>query len=377
MVGSRCYMEKEIQKPKKKKKIDIDSTMKTQLDIKGRMLINGIIIVVLFVGSIFMYLIASNIRVENRSSIISYGEKSSISYDVNIKPDSFYPTTVLGMNQQYPANAIDKIKVNYKYTFNTSEKGNYRYRYFATATVIANNRDAVNGENPLLLNRSFQLENPTTGVQNENDKYEVEKEYLIDYATYNNFVNKYKNNYGLTINATLKITFYVEVIDEYKDAVINRTRNMDVNIPLASNPIFITITNPQDISETIYDEDSSTVSSTILIVFATIMLIAGVLLLFQEVHKVVKSEKAQSKFISYINKIISANSEVIIKVKNKINLQGHNIIEVESIEQLLDAQNELHIPIAYFEVKRNREGHFVIVNGKEAWRYIYKVEEDK
>ncbi len=370
-------MEKEIQKPKKKKKIDIDSTMKTQLDIKGRMLINGIIIVVLFVGSIFMYLIASNIRVENRSSIISYGEKSSISYDVNIKPDSFYPTTVLGMNQQYPANAIDKIKVNYKYTFNTSEKGNYRYRYFATATVIANNRDAVNGENPLLLNRSFQLENPTTGVQNENDKYEVEKEYLIDYATYNNFVNKYKNNYGLTINATLKITFYVEVIDEYKDAVINRTRNMDVNIPLASNPIFITITNPQDISETIYDEDSSTISSTILIVFATIMLIAGVLLLFQEVHKVVKSEKAQSKFISYINKIISANSEVIIKVKNKINLQGHNIIEVESIEQLLDAQNELHIPIAYFEVKRNREGHFVIVNGKEAWRYIYKVEGDK
>ena len=377
MGGSRCYMEKEIQKPKKKKKIDIDSTMKTQLDIKGRMLINGIIIVVLFVGSIFMYFIASNVRVENRQAIISYGEKSSISYSVNIKPDNFYPTTVLGMNQQYPANAIDKIKVNYKYTFNTNEKGNYRYRYFATATVIANNRDAVNGENPLLLNRSFQLENPTAGVQNENDKYEVEKEYLIDYATYNNFVNKYKNNYGLTINATLKITFYVEVIDEYKDAVINRTRNMDVNIPLASNPIFITITNPQDISETIYDEDSSTVSSTILIVFATIMLIAGVLLLFQEVHKVVKSEKAQSKFISYINKIISANSEVIIKVKNKINLQGHNIIEVESIEQLLDAQNELHIPIAYFEVKRNREGHFVIVNGKEAWRYIYKVEEDK
>ena len=377
MVGSRCYMEKEIQKPKKKKKIDIDSAMKTQLDIKGRMLINGIIIVVLFVGSIFMYLIASNVRVENRKAIISYGEKSSISYSVNIKLDNFYPTTVLGMNQQYPANAIDKIKVNYKYTFNTNEKGNYRYRYFATATVIANNRDAVNGENPLLLNRSFQLENPTTGVQNENDKYEVEKEYLIDYATYNNFVNKYKNNYGLTINATLKITFYVEVIDEYKDAVINRTRNMDVNIPLASNPIFITITNPQDMSETIYDEDSSTVSSTILIVFATIMLVAGVLLLFQEVHKVVKSEKAQSKFISYINKIISANCEVIIKVKNKINLQGHNIIEVESIEQLLDAQNELHIPIAYFEVKKNREGHFVIVNGKEAWRYIYRVEEDK
>ena len=377
MVGSRCYMEKEIQKPKKKKKIDIDNAMKTQLDIKGRMLINGIIIVVLFVGSIFMYLIASNVRVENRKAIISYGEKSSISYSVNIKPDNFYPTTVLGMNQQYPANAIDKIKVNYKYTFNTNEKGNYRYRYFATATVIANNRDAVNGENPLLLNRSFQLENPTTGVQNENDKYEVEKEYLIDYATYNNFVNKYKNNYGLTINATLKITFYVEVIDEYKDAVINRTRNMDVNIPLASNPIFITITNPQDMSETIYDEDSSTISSTILIVFATIMLVVGVLLLFQEVHKVVKSEKAQSKFISYINKIISANSEVIIKVKNKINLQGHNIIEVESIEQLLDAQNELHIPIAYFEVKKNREGHFVIVDGKEAWRYIYRVEEDK
>ena len=58
-------------------------------------------------------------------------------------------------------------------------------------------------------------------------------------------------------------------------------------------------------------------------------------------------------------------------------LKNSNIIEVESINALLDAQNELRIPIAYFETKKNKEGCFVIVNGKEAWQYIFKIEDEK
>ena len=107
------------------------------------------------------------------------------------------------------------------------------------------------------------------------------------------------------------------------------------------------------------------------------MLITSILLFIQELKKVMKYDKEQSKYLTELNKILLPNSEVIVKVKNKINLKNSNIIEVESINALLDAQNELRIPIAYFETKKNKEGCFVIVNGKEAWQYIFKIEDEK
>jgi hypothetical protein len=244
--------------------------------------------------------------------------------------------------------------------------------------LIADNKtNDLTIKNNNLLTRTYQLENESKVDSISSTELNLEKEYSIDYNYYNNYINEYKNTYNLSLNSYLKVTMYVELIDTYKNNIINTTRTMDVTIPLLTNPVNITVNNPQNISKSIYNKTNEVTTSTFFIVLASLMLVAGILLAIQEFKKVIKSDKQQSKYINKLNKIISANSEVIVKVTNKINLKNNNIIEVESIEELLDAQNELRIPIAYFETKRNQEGCFVIVNGKEAWRYILKIEEDK
>ena len=364
---------------KKPKKVTKTNKQKTKLDIHGKLVINGILIAILFFGAIFMLSIANNIDIENKNVLMTYEDTSEVTYTVSTKQNSFYQTSTLGMNQIYPAALIDKINISYNYTLNTSEQANYNYRYFATATIVINQNDNDNipSNDKLLLTRTYQLLNEVTGEEKNKDTFNVTKTFTINYDVYNNFVTSYQNTYNVPVDAYVEVKMYVQVEDTFLKDTINISKAMDVKIPLAINPVEISVNNPDNQVGTISKETTIATNSELFITIAVIMLVVSILLFIQEISKVIKSDKQQSKYIKELNKILTANSEIIVKVKNIINLKDSNIIEVETIEALLDAQNELRIPIAYFETKRNKEGCFVIVNGKEAWRYIFKVEEDE
>lgn len=349
--------------------------VKTKLDISLKLIINVIIISVLFFGAIFLFSMATNINVEEKNIKYTFKDKSEVTYDVLIKPNQFYTTNTLGMDQLYPASIIDKINIKYKYNFETDKPTSYTYRYFTTATLLINSKN--DKKNNQLLKNTYQLESNVLGTEIAKNNYNLEKEYIIDYNHYNNIVNNYKTTFNLDVDANLKVSMYIQIIDKYKDSVINESKTIDVVIPLNSNPVEITRTIPEEANIAIVKEINSVTNSKFFIIVATIMLITSILLFVQEIKKVMKHDKEQSKYLTELNKILVPNSEIIVKVKNKINLKNSNIIEVETINALLDAQNELRIPIAYFETKKNKEGCFVIVNGKEAWRYMFKIEDEK
>lgn len=346
--------------------------VKTKLDINPKLIINVIIISVLFFGAIFLFSMSTNINVEEKNIKLNFKDKSDVTYNVSLKNNQFYTTNILEMNQLYPSPAVDKINVKFNYDFETDKSINYTYRYFTTATVIINSQD-----DELLLKNTYQLENSVLGTELSKSSYSLEKNYVIDYNYYNNFVNSYKATYGLDVKADLKVSMYIQIIGKHDTSTINEAKTIELNIPLVKNPFEITRTIPLESDIAIVKEENIVINSKLFIIIATIMLITSILLFIQEIKKVIKHDKEQSKYLTELNKIIIPNSEVIVKVKNKINLKNSNIIEVESINALLDAQNELRIPIAYFETKKNKEGCFVIVNGKEAWRYMFKIEDEK
>lgn len=349
--------------------------VKTKLEINIKLIINIIFISILFVGSIFLFSMATNINVEEKNTKLFFKDKSDVEYTVSLKNNPYYATNTLEMDRLYPAQIIDKININFKYNFETDKPTNYTYRYFTTATVIINNKEKT--KNNQLLKNTQQLENNVLGTENSKKEYSLDKNYVIDYHCYNDFVNSYKTTYNLDVEAELRVGIYIQVISKYEDSAINESKTIELVIPLGTNPLEIKRVIPDQSNIAIEKDENIVVNSKLFIIIATIMLITSILLFIQEFKKVIKMDKEQSKYLTELNKIIIPNNEVIVKVKNKINLKNSNIIEVETINALLDAQNELRIPIAYFETKKNKEGCFVIVNGKEAWRYIFKIEDDK
>jgi len=324
----------------------------TSLDINPKLIINVIIISILFFGALFLFSMSTNINVEEKNIELNFKDKSDVVYDVTLKNNQFYTTNTLEMNQLYPSQLIDKININFKYNFKTNKQTSYTYRYFTTATIIINGKEKE--KNNQLLKNTYQLENSTIGTEISKHDFNLEKSYVIDYNYYNNFVNNYKNTYNLDIDANLKVSMYIQTINKYEDSVINESKTIDVIIPLVTNPIEITRNIPEESNIAIINEENIVVNSKLFIIVATIMIITSILLFIQEIKKVIKHDKEQSKYLTELNKIITPNSDVIVKVKNKINLKSSNIIEVETINALLDAQNELRIPIAYFETKKNK-----------------------
>lgn len=363
---------------KKKIKKQINKKSNTKLNIHTNLIINSILIVILFFGAIFLLSIANNIDVENKKTLGQYKETSGITYDVTLKPNAFYQTTTLPMNQVYPSQLIDKININFDYLFETSKNTDYKSRYFATATIVINHKDNdENVQDKNLLERTYQLQNEIYINEKNAKEYSLTKSFNIDYNVYNNFVINYMNTYNLNVDAYLKVVLYIQTESSMNAESINVSKSMELNIPLAKNPIEISINNPIDQTGLIEEETNVVTNNIFFIIFAIIMLLTSILLFVQEFKKVLKSDKEQSKYINELNKIIANNNDVIVKIKNKIDLKNSNVIEVETIDALLDVQNELRIPIAYFETKKNKEGNFVIVNGKEIWKYVFKLEDDK
>ncbi len=347
----------------------------TKLDIHASLIINGIIIAVLFFSSIYLFVMASQIDTKNKKLVLAYNDQSDIAYEVILKPNPYYGTPTLGMNQQYPTALIDNIRINYKYNFNASNLVDYTYRYHVVATLEAKNKMDKSNNNRLFY-KEYVIANEIIGNQEDSTTYTLNKDFFIDYDIYNNLIVKYKNQFNLNVEASLKVTMYIDLVGKYQNEVIKRQRNMEVTIPLITNPISITSNKGEDLQTAIYDEENAIQKNNYYLIFAVIMGLTSILLLIQELRKVWKSDQEQSKYLKQLNRLIAPNAEVIVKVKNKIDLKQRNIIDVESMSELLDAQSELRIPIAYYETKENKEGYFVIVNGQEIWRYIFKVKDD-
>ena len=348
---------------------------KVKLNLKLRMVIDIILISILFFGSIFLFIFSNDIEYNVSKSVIDYNENSDIKYSVNLKDNNYYPTKKLGMGQTYPTQLINNIYLNYLYDFNFSKEIDYDYTYYTTATIVINDKNNTINSNSLLLEKSYQLEKPET-KHIRNNKFHLDRNYVIDYSFYNNFVNQYRASLGLMIDAKVKVVMNVEINAKYSNHTIHNVKTMEIDIPLINNSINININNPKDINNKITEDNIEITGNTFFMIFSVIMFIVSIALFVQEITDVIISDKVQSKYIKQLNKIINTNSDVIVRVKNKINLKGHNVMEVDSIEKLLDVQNELRIPIAYYEEIENKKGYFVIVNGNDAWLFRLSVDEE-
>ena len=189
----------------KKKRIKRRNISTPKLEINFKLILNILLISLLLLGAVYIFVMANTIDVEQKELLISYTEKSDVNYTVSLKENPYYSTQILGMNQQYPSALVDKIHIKMNYKLLTTEESDSKYRYFATATLIANNKvNTLNNQNNNLLTKTYQLENEITGIEPSSKEYNLEKEYTIDYDYFNTYITNYRNTYNLSLDSYIK-----------------------------------------------------------------------------------------------------------------------------------------------------------------------------
>ena len=83
----------------------------------------------------------------------------------------------------------------------------------------------------------------------------------------------------------------------------------------------------------------------------------------------INSIKNQNKYEVRLRKIFSDYDQIITSVTKLPDLKKIDVLNVLSFEELVDAQNELHKPIIFIEVKKGKEAVFLIIDDKHGYRY--------
>lgn len=303
---------------------------------------------------------------------ITYINNSDIDYQVYLKENDYFDEPYLNKGEKYIASLIDRIHIIYNYNLTSYEEMSGEYTYHLVATILVKEKD----KDSILWENDYDLSNKQSVSFNKQTVIAVSDEVDISYDYYNDIVNSFKKDYGVPVDANLMVKLVVETNakDDGKDFTI--TQEPFVSIPLSEQTLEI------DFSVVENDINTDTITYTkypwlnhILLVIGIIFVIIYLFIGFVGLFRMIRSIKKRNKYDVFLRKIFSNYDQIIIDTDKIPDLDNIDILEVSSFEELVDAQNEIHKPIIFNEVKKGHEAVFVLMDSNHAYRYTVLVED--
>lgn len=308
-----------------------------------------------------------------KESVVNYSETGDIDYKVYLKDNSFYSDKYLGKDMQYVASLIDKININYNYRMNTDNNLNYNYKYNIKADLLITD---PNDNNKILYKKTTVLvdDNENKGTFND---FLLTDSVNIKYDEYNSYVNSFKKTYALSVKSQLVVT--MEVTTEAKSKILkddfNKVNKLSLAIPLSEQTIDIGIdTSSINNAGTLDKNYISQIKKPVVLILGLIVGILSLALLYISLYTLFSGKSKIDVYKSTINKILKDYDRAIVSSKSisSINEDEHNIIKVDSIEELLDAHDTTGQPILYSELVPNDVSCFVILDDKLLYKLVIR-----
>ena len=234
-------------------------------------------LILLIIGTL---LLNKSLQFENEK-IVKYSEKSNLDYKVYLKKNEFYEEEYLGKDMLYVASLIDKLVVDFDYSFKSDDKENLDFTYTIVAKLSIENQTGTKS----YFEKSYTLlNNKTVNMENSNSQ-NIKEQISVDYPYYNTLANSFKNQYG--VDADSKLTIYMLINKkntENSNYILDSSNVMNIVVPLSERSVDIKM-DYKDINETsnIIKKQSMTINdyiplamSGIFILLSLIMMIKGI-----------------------------------------------------------------------------------------------------
>ena len=304
----------------------------------------------------------------NKEIAIKYNEKSNIDYKVYLKENDFFETPYLEKNRTYIASLIDYISIDFDYDFNVNSNVEGSYSYYIKGTVSANKNDS----DDYYWSKDYVLSEKVTKKYNNTNKINIKAKTKINYQTYNDLLNKFKSQYGLSMDGFLKVSLVIEndIKSDIVDNKFTKVSNVDLNIPLTSLTIEVPIeTNDLSNKGTLFSEiiKQNVLFYTIIKCIGYLLLTISFIMVINIVYKIILNSKQENIYNKKLKKILKTYDNIIVNVNKLPNLDSLNIVPVTSFEELIDAHSEVRKPINYIEEKNH--SIFILINDGMVWKY--------
>ncbi len=315
-------------------------------------------------------LLIKSLDLKKQEVIVEYVEKGDVDYKVYLKQNNYYKEKYLGEGMEYVANIINTINPDFRYEIHATDNLDMSYAYKITATLLI----SKDSDSQPLYTRTFDLIKKDVKVVNSNN-LTISENLIIDYDEYNSLVNRYKKDFGISAYSKLVINMDINIVGKHSNnedqMFINRT--LQASIPLSEQTIRISI-DTEEINNNglLFAKGKITVSNILLFVVALVSLGLVLLLLITSIRLYIKFKRRNIYYIT-LNKFINEYDKLVINGSyentNIDETKFDNIIKIEKFEELVDAAENLSLPILFYEVIPGELSFFVVTNDKTLYKF--------
>lgn len=345
---------------------------KTVLKNRTRTFFIACAAIVLFSLSFIFISSSFNFRTTKQEVILNYNSESKINYLVNLKPNNYFSSNVLQMGEQYITSLINDVEINYDYKFKLDRPITGTYKYKIVARVNADHKvDSATSKK--IWSKDYVLLESEEFKINELDNFEVQEKINVSYDKYNEIVNNFKKDYMIALTSRVDVYMFVYMTGIYEGNKFMEESSLMTRIPLSEQTINIT----NDYIE--FDEGSlnkkivvNRFNNIYLFILGIILLIVGSYIIIKQVLVILSDDQKQSEYIRRLKKYLHDYADIIATVKHKPNTDGLKLIEFVNFEELIDAQDDLRVPIIFCETKKNERGYFYLISQECAYYYVLK-----
>lgn len=344
---------------------------KSEKEILNKSIIRSALLLV----SVFSFMIGTLITIESltknkekKEQLITYDTIGKVDYKINLIENDLYDSFVL-TTENIISKYIDTIEVDFNYEMFASKKLDSNAKYNIKATVV--NTYEKKGKQEEFFSKEVDVI-PKYTKHETNTNFIHHERVMIDYNYYNNIAQSVRENSGILTNSYLKIEFKVE-----NDLMLTNTKELFFDnhkitliVPLLENITSITQNGEFENKETLY--------SIIQVEMNYAQLIIGILLLGVSacfMYSAVKMFLDISNISQYIkekNKILRRYGDIIAETSTKPELRGLEVMEITNIIDLVNIEDELRIPIIFYEAIKDKEAWFIIIHNDKVYRYLLK-----
>ncbi len=339
-----------------------------------------LIIIVLGILAASIWSIVRGVNGNEISSkeLYSYNYNSDLSYKVYLKPNSFYTNNYLDMNKQYIASLIDHIDVTTNYKMNTTKDVDYTYAYqiVATARGSYSESDGAASQGDVWSKTYTVL--PTESKSGTGNEIAVNKTISIDYNQYNEILTQFRNEFGLSVDASVDVVFKITVTAGLpgEKTSLSEESKIALKIPLLKTTIALTPDYVNSGGKAIYEQnnnDDNQMNIPLIVIGIAGLLIS--LVLFKILCGKLLKTTRKSEYMLQLNKILKEYGDIIAEAENMPNLSQYDVVTIKEFKDLVDIEEELHSPIIFNDVYEETESWFMIFHDKTAYKYVLKADD--
>lgn len=326
--------------------------------------------VILFIG-IILVLKAFKVEEDSKKVLYSYNINQNANYTVKLNENDFFEKQDLEMDKTYISSLVDKINMDYSYSLTGNKSAKTKYSYQIVAITDVRYSNAVNNTEETIWSKQDVLAEKQD-IEKNGASISVNENFDVDFSRYNSEVKRFKDELRIPVKAYLQVKLIVRsnmnVPGVSEPVYENSIMNLEMNLAQDVFTIDKQFKNSEtkEVFETI--EGNKKINKPMIIIGGLLIVIA-ILIMLDSIRKSIKfSEK--SDYMIALNRILKNYGDIVAEIVSPVEIDNLNVIDVKDFDQLLDIEEEIRMPILFYEIIPGEQGEFIIICDNMAYRYV-------